>query len=74
MGINLCPYTNMGNKWAITHVHAQKGDDKWESTHVHQNHFHQEYAAVKQQAKDGTRLIKPIGVGLTQSQKGAATT
>ena len=25
MGINPCPYTNMGNKWAITRVHAQKG-------------------------------------------------
>jgi hypothetical protein len=48
MGINPCPYTNMGNKWAITHVHAQKRNDKWESTHVHQTHFHQEYAAVKQ--------------------------
>jgi hypothetical protein len=51
-----------------------KRDDKWESTHVHQTQFHQEYAAVKQQAKDGTRLIKPIGAGFTQPQKGVATT
>ena len=37
------------------------------------NSFYQEYAATKQQAKDGTRLTIPIGARLTQSQKGEAT-
>jgi hypothetical protein len=34
------------------------------------NSFYWEYAATKQWAKDGTRLTKPIGAALTQSQKG----
>jgi hypothetical protein len=31
------------------------------------NSFYRKYAATKQWAKDGTRLTKPVGVGLTKS-------
>ena len=31
------------------------------------NSFYWEYAATKQWAKDGRKLIKPVGAGLTKS-------
>jgi hypothetical protein len=68
MGINLCPYTSKDNKWAITHVHTQRGTTNGNQP-MSTKLILSRICSHKTVGKDGTRLTKPIGTGLTQTQK-----